>query len=335
MTGAAVDPAVLDQRLCDAADQLSGLVVRDAPLGALTTYRVGGTAAVLATPGSVDDLRRIAAVVRACDVPVLVVGRGSNLLVADAGFRGVAVVLSGLTDPCDVLDIGAPDDGLCAVTAGAAVSLPVAARRTVAAGLVGFEWAVGVPGSIGGAVRMNAGGHGSDLAESLRSAWVLDLHTAREGEVPASRLGLRFRGSDLADHQVVLRATLALRHDPDRAAAQGEAMLTEVVRWRREHQPGGQNAGSVFVNPIPGQLAAAQLIDGCGLRGFRLGSAAVSDKHANFIQASDGGTAADVRAVVEHVRRVVHDQTGHLLRSEVRLVGFDDVGPEDRPGVEW
>ncbi|MCU1503412.1 MAG: murB, partial [Ilumatobacteraceae bacterium] len=102
-------------------------------------------------------------------------------------------------------------------------------------------------------------------------------------------------------------------------------MIAEIVRWRREHQPGGQNAGSVFVNPVPGELAAAELIDRLDLRGFAIGGACVSDKHANFIQASATATAADVRAVMEHVRARVAAETGYLLRSEVRLVGFAEV----------
>jgi UDP-N-acetylmuramate dehydrogenase len=105
------------------------------------------------------------------------------------------------------------------------------------------------------------------------------------------------------------------------------------VKWRREHQPGGQNAGSVFVNPIPGELPAAVLIDRLGLRGFCIGGAHVSEKHANFIQATEGASAADVRAVMEHVRAMVLEHTGFLLRSEVRLVGFDDLPADDQEGV--
>ena len=113
----------------------------------------------------------------------------------------------------------------------------------------------------------------------------------------------------------------------DRAAA--EATIAEIVRWRREHQPGGQNAGSVFVNPVPGEVSAGSLVDGLGLRGLRIGTAWVSEKHANFIQAAEGGPAADVRAVIEAVRARVAEATGFRLRSEVRLVGFDD-GDERR-----
>jgi UDP-N-acetylmuramate dehydrogenase len=177
---------------------------------------------------------------------------------------------------------------------------------------------------------MNAGGHGSDMAASLHGVHVLDLHTEKTGWVPAERLHLRFRGSDLGDHQVVLDATLHLAHG---RVADTEAAVADIVHWRRAHQPGGQNAGSVFVNPKPGELAAAQLIDGLGLRGFRIGGAVVSEKHANFIQAGDSATAADVRAVMEHVRAEVLAHTGFALRSEVRLVGFADVSDDRVDGV--
>jgi len=305
-----------------ALEELGAMAEAAHPLAPYTTYRLGGTAAVFASPRTRADLELVGEVLRATGLPVLVVGRGSNLLVADDGFPGIAVSMAALADGIVFTDTR--------VVAGAIVALPVLARKCSAAGLVGFEWAVGVPGSVGGAVRMNAGGHGSDMEASVVGVSVVDLRTGRSGWVDASRLGLRFRGSDLADHQVVIDATLQLQHGD---AAASEATLADIVRWRREHQPGGQNAGSVFVNPIPGELAAAQLIDGLGLRGFRIGGACVSDKHANFIQAMPGATAGDVRAVIEHVRAEVHDKTGFLLRSEVRLVGFPDAEPDDREGV--
>jgi UDP-N-acetylmuramate dehydrogenase len=202
------------------------------------------------------------------------------------------------------------------------MALPVVARRLAGIGLRGFEWAVGVPGSIGGAVRMNAGGHGSDMAACLVEADVFDFRSAMTATRPVESLGLRFRASDLTDDELVVTGTIRVAPgDRDEA----EAELAEIVRWRRENQPGGQNAGSVFVNPVPGEVSAGMLIDGLGLRGFTIGTAGVSEKHANFIQGSDGGTAADVRAVIEHVRERVAAETGFRLRSEVRLVGFGDV----------
>jgi UDP-N-acetylmuramate dehydrogenase len=294
---------------------LGELATIDAPLGPLTTYRVGGPAAVLVKPATVADLVLVAEAKRASNLPVLVVGRGSNMLVADAGFPGIAVWIPSLAGDLEI--------GPGTVRTAGGMALPVVSRRLAGAGLRGFEWAVGVPGSIGGAVRMNAGGHGSDMAACLVEADVFDLGTASTATHPVAALGLRFRASDLADDQIVVAATL--RVEPgDRVAA--EAELAEIVRWRRENQPGGQNAGSVFVNPVPGEVSAGLLIDGLGLRGFAIGSACVSEKHANFIQGSEDGAAADVRAVMEHVRERVAEETGFVLRSEVRLVGFED-GP--------
>ncbi|MEO6124635.1 MAG: UDP-N-acetylmuramate dehydrogenase [Ilumatobacteraceae bacterium] len=311
-----------DARFVEAAATLGAIAVRNVPFGVLTTYRVGGNAAIMARPRTVDDLQLIAEVLHRFELPAVVIGRGSNMLIADAGFGGIAISL---------VDMAADHviDGTD-VVAGACVALPQLARRMSAAGLTGFEWAVGVPGSIGGAVRMNAGGHGSDIAACLVDAHIIDLHTGAEARVPAASLGLRFRGSDLADHQVVVDARLRLSAG-DRLASETE--LNEIVRWRREHQPGGQNAGSVFVNPIPGELSAGELIDQVGLRGTVLGTASVSDKHANFIQGSDGGSAADVVALIESVRAAVAEQTGFVLRSEVRLVGFDDVAVDINLGV--
>ena len=302
----------------------------DVALAPMTTYRVGGAAAMFVDVCSLDDLVAVAAARARTGVPVLVVGRGSNMLVADAGFPGIALSIAGFAE-----DIELPDAGIAAhdesghplvVGAGGGVSLPVLARRTAVAGIRGFEWAVGVPGSIGGAVRMNAGGHGSDMAASLIDVRVFDMNTPESGlqTLAADRIGLRFRASDLSPAHVVHHVRLSLRSG-DRAESEDE--IAAIVRWRREHQPGGQNCGSVFVNPVPSEVTAGGLIDGLGLRGFSIGTAYVSEKHANFIQAGEGGRAADVRAVMEHVRQRVADETGYRLRSEVRLVGFDDTDP--------
>jgi UDP-N-acetylmuramate dehydrogenase len=239
--------------------------------------------------------------------------------VSDAGFTGIALTIAPLGATIAI-------DGT-AVQAGGAVSLPVLARRTVAAALTGLEWAVGVPGSVGGAVRMNAGGHGADTASRLTGVRVLDLATGEDEQVAPASLQLRFRGSALLDHQVVVEASFALATGDRRDS---ERELAEIVRWRREHQPGGQNCGSVFVNPVPGQLAAGELIDSLGLRGRRHGTAHVSTKHANFIQADEDGRAADVRALMDDVRGRVREAYGIELRSEVRLVGFAGADTELR-----
>ena len=258
---------------------------------------------------SEEDLVLARSVVVETGVRVLVVGRGSNLLVADTGFPGLAVVMG---EGFATIEI----DGT-RVRAGAAVSLPVLARKSAAAGLTGLEWAVGVPGSVGGAVRMNAGGHGSDTAERLRRYRFVDLAGGEDGEFDATRLEFGYRRSTVAPEHVVVWGEYELTPgDPDASAAE----ISEIVRWRREHQPGGQNAGSVFTNP-PGD-SAGRLVDAAGLKGHRVGSAHVSTKHANFIQADDGGSADDVWHLVREVQRLVAERTGIHLEPELRVVGF-------------
>lgn len=296
---------------------LGGLATADAPLGPLTTYRLGGPAALLVKPATVADLVLVTEAREVSGLPVLVVGRGSNMLIADDGFPGIAVWVPALVGDLEI----SATPGPVVVRASGGMALPVVARRLAGAGRRGFEWAVGVPGSIGGAVRMNAGGHGSDMAACLVEADIFDLATGTSASHPVDSLGLRFRASNLTDDQIVVTATLRVQPG-DRNAAETE--IAEIVRWRRDNQPGGQNAGSVFVNPIPGEVSAGMLIDQLGMRGFTIGTACVSDKHANFIQGSDGGFAADVRAVMEHVRTRVATETGFHLRSEVRLVGFSE-----------
>ena len=319
MTSGARPRRATSVEIAEIVGLLGGLARPNMPLAPLTTYRVGGSAAVGVHVESMDDLVRVGEALRQVNVPVLVVGRGSNVLVSDDGFAGVAVVMSKFTDYVDLPERSEGSEPIALF--GGAVSLPVAARQSVARGLTGFEWAVGVPGSIGGAVRMNAGGHGSDMATSLRLVRLFHLLTGDEVVVAAEHLGLRFRGSALADHHVVLSATVELSWTNDQTAS--EDKIAEIVRWRRERQPGGQNAGSVFVNPVPGEVSAGQLIDEQGLRGLRIGSAEVSTKHANFIQADDGGRALDVVRVMARVKKQVLDATGYDLRSEIRLVGFD------------
>ncbi len=299
---------------------LGDRVARNGPLGPLTTYRVGGRAALLVTVTREGDLVALQQAARASGLPILVVGRGSNLLVADAGFPGIAVVL-------DPSGFGAVEVDGTVVRAGAAVPLPALARQTVEAGLTGLEWAVGVPGSVGGGIRMNAGGHGSDIARSLRACGVVDIGAdGPTGAIWVRAADLRFgyRTSAIRPSQVVVAAEFEVRPG---SRDTGRATIRDIVRWRRQHQPGGQNAGSVFTNP-PGEPpanSAGWLIEEAGCKGRRWGSAMVSPKHANFIQADDGGSADDVRRLMDVVRGEVERVHGIDLHPEVRLVGFDEV----------
>lgn len=307
-------PREFDAAAAALADVLSDSVLEtDRNVGALTTYRVGGQARLFVDVESSADLAALIAVTSQVALPVGIIGRGSNLLVSDLGFPGLIVRLGETFVQID-------DLGDARVRVGGAAALPVAARRTTALGLTGFEWAVGVPGSVGGAVRMNAGGHGSDMAASVVSARVVDFARAAVVDLEADALGFGYRSSAIGLEQLVVSVEMQLAEgDVD----DSEALLTEIVRWRRENQPGGQNAGSVFTNP-PGD-SAGRLIDAAGLKGFRVGTAEVSTKHANFIQVDPGGSATDVVAVMGVVIERVHEEFGVLLHAETRLLGFDEA----------
>jgi UDP-N-acetylmuramate dehydrogenase len=185
-----------------------------------------------------------------------------------------------------------------------------------------------VPGTIGGAVRMNAGGHGSDMAAVLAGVRVVDLSTGENGDMAVSQLGLGYRRSSISPTQVVASADLTLTLGD---AVQAEAEVAEVVRWRRQHQPGGPNAGSVFTNPDGD--SAGRLIDAAGCKGLRVGSAEVSTKHANFIQADPGGSADDVVGLMALVRARVLEATGVELHAETHVVGFHDMGDLTDPAA--
>jgi UDP-N-acetylmuramate dehydrogenase len=285
---------------------------RDANIGAMTTYRVGGTARLLVRLASLADAQELIPVARASGLPVTVLGNGSNTLVADGAHDLIVLHLEG-----DLAEATWRDEAdTVIVHAGAGLDLPVLARRLGADGVVGFEWAVGVPGTIGGAVVMNAGGHGSDMAAAVTNVTVMG-ETQEHWDV--ERLAFGYRRSAL-EEGVVLGAELRLRRGDASEAAEA---MREIVRWRREHQPGGHNAGSVFTNP-PGDHAA-RLIEASGAKGLRLGSAMVSTKHANFIIVDDGGSASDVLALIREVRRRVEVSSGIRLESEHRFIGFREA----------
>jgi UDP-N-acetylmuramate dehydrogenase len=305
---------------------------RQVALSGFTTFRLGGPARILLQAQHANDLEVLADVLAesrdrfGCVIPIVVIGQGSNLLVGDNGFAGVAIHLGGVF--AEIALAHSATDAHFEVEVGGAVKLPVLARKCAAAGCDGLGWMVGVPGSVGGAVRMNAGGHGSDVAANLQTATIIDLW-AKPGDrtrtVPAEELDLRYRSSAVQRNQIVVSATFACTAG-DPAAL--EAELTEIVRWRRANQPGGANCGSVFTNP-PNQ-SAGKLIDDLGLRGFRLAptaTASVSEKHANFIQADPDGLAADVWALIVHLRSAVFAEHGIILHPEVQTLGFDPTLP--------
>ncbi len=304
----------MDGAVDTAAGVLGDLARRSVPLAPLTTYRVGRSAALFVEAQSGHDLAAVRTGVAASNVDVLIVGKGSNLLVADSGFPGLAVTLG---DSFAAVTLEGVD-----VRAGGAAPLPVVARRTAAAALTGFEWAVGVPGSVGGGVRMNAGGHGAEIRDSLVDATMVNLGGGHDAPlqtvVTGAELEFGYRRSAVAPAHVVTEARFRLAAG-DRTRT--EARIAKIVQWRRDNQPGRQNAGSVFTNPDGD--SAGRIIDAAGLKGLRVGSAQVSDKHANFFQADPGGSADDVLALIREVQRRVREAMGVALVTEVQLVGFE------------
>ena len=292
---------------------------RDVELAPLTTYKLGGVAAWFADVEDEDTLR---AVLRSAgDVEFLVLGRGSNLVVSDHGFPGLVIRLVGA-----FLQAALNEDG--SLAAGAGMPLPRLARFAAAHDRGGLEFFVGIPGSVGGAVRMNAGGHGSDTATWLLDATILNRLTLNERSDEPADLDLAYRHSNLGDDDLVVAARF---RTVEQSRVRGEEILRDVTRWRKQHQPGGTlNAGSVFKNPRGD--AAGRIIDALGLKGYRRGGVAVSDVHANFFVSNEGARAQDVWDLVWAIRRRVGDETGVWLEPELRFVGrFEgDEGPEVR-----
>jgi len=290
----------------------AGLVHPQVALGPMTTYRIGGNAEYFARVDTRTELDEVLAAATGEDLDVTMIGRGSNLLVATRGVSGIVVRLAGTFSQVDVRTDS--------VHAGAGAALPVLARTATRVGQRGLEFFVGVPGSVGGAVLMNAGCHGTETRDVLRSALVLDLDSGVAAERTPAELELSYRHSNLRSSDVVLSAVFETSNGD---VADGERLMREVTAWRRDHQPGGtHNAGSVFKNPLGD--SAGRLIDSVGLKGFRIGGASVSMRHANFIEASEEATPEDVRAVIEAVRARVASEIGIELVREVVCIGFED-----------
>ena len=288
---------------------LGDRVRTDFPLAPLTTFRIGGPAALYLEPESEHDLGEAGRAIVETGIPFVVLGKGSNVLVADGGFAGL------------VLRLGrsfrwSARDG-STLTAGGSMPLPALAGVAQRHGLAGLEFGVAIPATLGGAVWMNAGAHGHELAEVMDTVELFHLREGRSTAMPAADAGFGYRRSSMGEESVVIGARVRLA--PGDAAAIREAM-DEVREWRRATQPLAEpNCGSVFTNPEGDH--AARLIEAAGAKGRRVGGAFVSRKHANFIVAGPGARAADVVRLIDEVRSLVSSSAGVRLEPEVRLVG--------------
>jgi UDP-N-acetylmuramate dehydrogenase len=282
------------------------------PMAPLTTFRIGGPAALYLEPEQDADLAAVAEAVGSTAIPVVILGKGSNVLVSDRGFDGL------------VLRLGrgyrwAARDGEM-LTAGGAMPLPALSGVAFHHGLTGLEFGVAIPATIGGAVRMNAGAHGSSMSDVVQSVEVYRIGSGRRETVPSDAAGFAYRRSGLPDDGVVIGVKVGLHPS---GAEEIRAGMESARAWRRDTQPLAEpNCGSVFKNPQGDH--AARLIEAAGGKGRRVGGMAVSMKHANFIVAETGARAVDALSLIQDLQELVERETGIRLEPEVQLVGEFD-----------
>lgn len=307
----------------NAIERLTAIIPADRlseaePMKRHTSFRIGGPAACFAEVQNEDELFSTLQILSQSGADYLLVGNGSNLLVADEGYPGIIVKLGGDFDGISVDDA---DDTL--VRVGAARLMSATSSYLTEHGLSGFEFASGIPGSIGGAVFMNAGAYGGEMRDIVESVRVADVECMEPDEpgravsLPAKDMGFGYRTSRAqAGDMVILSADLRLtKDDPDKIAGR----VRELAEKRSSKQPVNYpSAGSTFKRPAEGYAAA--LIEEAGLKGYRAGGAAVSEKHAGFVINEGGATAEDVLSVMRHVRETVYERSGIILEPEIRLI---------------
>jgi UDP-N-acetylenolpyruvoylglucosamine reductase len=288
-------------------------VQRDFPLSRLTTIRTGGAAELFARPGTLAELERLMAWAGEDGIEVGVVGSGSNLLIADEGVRGLVLKLDRELSEIEL-------DGT-RVNCGGGARLPAVSAQAARAGLSGIEFGVNIPGTVGGAVRMNANAYGGELARALE--WVDVVSAAGTERRTPKQLGFAYRRSALKPGQVVARAAFGLH---PATSDEVKRTLADMRRRRKEAQPSGiKTFGSTFKNPTDDPRAqgasAGQLLEAAGCRGLRVGDASFSDKHANFVENLGRATTADVVALMAEGRRRVKERFGVELEPEVQALG--------------
>jgi UDP-N-acetylmuramate dehydrogenase len=298
----------------------------DVSLARYTAARLGGPAEAFLEVHSANELAEAAKLLWQWDIPYTILGGGSNVLVSDAGVRGV-VLLNRARSVRFEEQAGSPS-----VWAESGANFGLIARQAAQRGLSGLEWAAGIPGTLGGAVVGNAGAHGGDMAGNLELAEILHLdeeagqEQPRREAWPQARLGLEYRSSIFKRRPgkaVVLSAVLKLKHSSPQAV---QARLDEYVAYRRRTQPPGASMGSMFKNP-PGDYAG-RLIEAAGMKGIRIGNAQISSLHANFFINQGEANAADVFSLIQMARQAVANKFGVKLELEIELVGEWSVDRE-------
>tara|TARA_Y100000588_G_scaffold129660_1_gene142065 strand:+ start:3550 stop:4503 length:954 start_codon:yes stop_codon:yes gene_type:complete len=292
--------------------EVKGSLRRDVPLARYTWFRVGGPADILFVPADSADLKEF---LDGCpaNIPISIIGVGSNLLVRDGGIRGVVIRLGRSFAKINIEDE-------CRITAGAGALGPKLARLAAKCGIGGLEFLSGVPGTVGGAIRMNAGAYGREVADVLVSASVVSRGGSL-ARLSARDLRLKYRSSSLSNDSIVLDASFY-----GERAVVGDifSRIEEINKSRNLAQPiRDRTGGSTFVNPS--DRSAWELIEAAGCRGLRIGKAMVSPKHCNFLINTGGATSSDIERLGEELRRRVHEQSGVQLRWEIQRIGTAEM----------
>ena len=289
--------------------KFNGRLSFDEPMAEHTSYKIGGPADIFAIPDDVTGLQTLLKWAHVRSQPVFVLGGGNNLLVADKGIRGLVIRLGR-----GFLQVNASGSE---VTAGAAATLSKLTRTSIARGLSGLEGLTAIPGTVGGAIFMNAGTPKGCVADTLKNVTALDL-TGEIHSIPAKELGLVYRGSRVGSMGIVVTSAVFQLHAEKPEAI--NAIVESLVRKRRQSQPAGVGtAGSVFKNP-PGGFAG-QILDEAGAKGMQIGGARVSSKHANFIFNTGSATAEEVRQLMVKLQELAKEEFGVALEPEIELVG--------------
>jgi len=306
----------MQQRLIDRLPAVRGRIGEHAALGPQTWFKVGGAAEVLFRPADAEDLAVFVAAV-APDIPITVIGVGSNLLIRDGGVPGIVIRLGR-----GFANIAVEGDEIVAGAGALDLNIALAAEQ---AGLGGLEFLSGIPGTLGGALRMNAGAFGSDIKDVLIGARAID-GGGRFHDLDPAAMGMGYRHCDVPEDWIFVAARLGGRPT---AAAQISARMVEIRSMRERNQPQRQpTGGSTFANPSGG-AKAWELIDKAGCRGLRRGGAMVSEKHCNFLINCGDATAADIEGLGEEVQRRVKEATGVTLDWEIRRIGVSATGERE------
>ena len=287
-------------------------VLRDEPMCRHTSFRIGGPATALVLAGNEEELSAVLGAVTETGAEHMVIGNGSNLLVSDEGYPGIMIKLSG-----DFEKIERDADDECRARAGAAILLSRTSAFLTENGLAGFEFASGIPGSIGGAVFMNAGAYGGEIKDVVRSVRVMDPDGTNARDISGEDMRFSYRHSRAQDESMIILSTV-MEFTEDDPAAIAERVADLAARRNAKQPVTYPSAGSTFKRPVGGYAAA--LIEQSGLKGFRVGGAEVSEKHSGFVINTGGASCDDVLAVMRYVREKVYADSGIMLEPEVRLI---------------